>query len=113
MALQLAFWVGLQQKMLESVVKLDALNIGVVSDALQESAATTAKMMAARNLQEMFLITAERGQRQFSNASSYSDQLSVMMSNLRAEIVKLTQANVVDVKQKAASHFESIKCINR
>jgi len=81
-------YTDLTNKTIESVGKMVDLNISVAKATLEESTAATKQLLAAKDPQEFFSLSAAQAQPSTEKALAYGRQLAGIASSTHAELTK-------------------------
>jgi phasin family protein len=105
---QLAMFTELTNKTFESVRKLVSLNLTAAKASLQESTVTAKQLMAAKDPQEFFSLTAAQAQPNIGKALAYSRHLANIASGTQAEFAKAAEAQIVEVNRNVTRLIEDV-----
>lgn len=107
-AAQLALFSSLSGKAFESVEKIIDLNITAAKNSLAESNAAAKQLLAAKDPQEWFSVTAALAQPNTEKALSYGRQLAGIASGVQAEISKAAETQVTETSRKVLELVEEL-----
>jgi phasin family protein len=105
---QLALITTLTNKAFESVEKFVDLNMNVVKASLEESNATTKQLLAAKDPQEFFSLTAAKAQPNAEKAIAYGRHLASIATTTQAEFTKAAEAQIADTSRKVIALVDDV-----
>jgi len=105
---QFALFSSLTSKTFESMEKLVALNISTARATLEDSAATTRQLMAAKDPQEFFSLASTQAQPGAEKAMAYSRELASIVSGTGAEFSKAAESQIVEANRKVISLVDEV-----
>jgi phasin family protein len=105
---QFALLSSLTSKTFEGVEKLIDLNITAAKATLEESSATARQLLAAKDPQEFFSLTAAQAQPTAEKALSYSRQLASIAAGTSAEFSKAAESQIVEANRKVISLVDEV-----
>jgi phasin family protein len=104
---QLALISTLTAKTFESVEKVIGLNLNVARTSLEESAAAAQQLLAAKDAQEFFAVTAAQTQPTEKNLA-YGRHLASIASSFQAECTKAAEAQFAEINRKVIALIEEL-----
>lgn len=96
----LALYIALTNKTLESVEKLVNLNITAAKASMEESTATAKQMLAVKDPQELISLVTAQSKPNLEKALSYGSHLASIASSTQAEFTKAAEAQIAAVTSK-------------
>lgn len=105
---QLAMLTALTNKAFEGVEKIVELNMNVVKSSLEESTATTKQLLAAKDAQEFFSLSAAKTQPNAEKAIAYGRNLASIATSTQAEFTKAAEAQFADTNRKVMALVEEV-----
>jgi phasin family protein len=105
---QLALITALTNKAFESMEKFVDLNMNVVKASLEESSATTKQLLAAKDPQEFFSLTAAKAQPNAEKAIAYGRHLASIATATQAEFTKAAEAQIADTSRKVIALVDDV-----
>ncbi|MBC3869226.1 phasin family protein [Undibacterium oligocarboniphilum] len=105
---QLALFSSLSGKAFEGVEKLIELNLNAVKSSLEESAAHTKQLLAAKDPQEFFTLSSAQTQPNAEKFLAYSRHLGAIASEAQAEITHAAEAQILENNRKIQSLFDEV-----
>ncbi|MGH8853153.1 MAG: TIGR01841 family phasin [Telluria sp.] len=105
---QFALLSSLTAKTFESVEKLVELNISAARTTLEDSSNVTRKLLAAKDPQEFFSVTASQAQPTADKALSYGRQLASIASGTGAEFSKVAESQIVETNRKVIALVDEV-----
>ncbi len=105
---QLAMMTALTTKAFESVEKFVELNLTVVKTSMEESTANAKELMAAKDPQEFFTLSAAHAQPNTEKALAYGRHLSTIVSSTQAEFTKAAESQIAETNRKVVALFEEV-----
>ncbi|WP_211455287.1 phasin family protein [Collimonas antrihumi] len=97
---QLAMINALTGTALEGVTKVIELNVGAAKASAAESAVTAKQLLAAKDPQEFFALSAAQAQPNTEKALAYGRHLAAIASSTQAEITETTEAQIASAHSK-------------
>ncbi len=97
---QLAMINALTGTALEGVTKVIELNLGAAKASAAESAVTAKQLLAAKDPQEFFALSAAQAQPNTEKALAYGRHLTAIASGTQAEFTKTTEAQITNAHSK-------------
>ena len=101
-------YTDLTNKTIESVGKMVDLNISVAKATLEESTAATKQLLAAKDPQEFFSLSAAQAQPSTEKALAYGRQLAGIASSTHAELTKAAEAQIAETNRKVIALVEEV-----
>jgi phasin family protein len=105
---QFALLSALTSKTFESVEKLVELNISTTKAALEESSSTARQLLAAKDPQEFFSVSAQHAQPNAEKALSYGRQLASIAADTGAEFSRTAESQIAEVNRKVISLVDEV-----
>jgi len=105
---QIALLSELTNKTFESIEKIVDLNINVVKASLEETAATTKQLLAAKDPQEFFSLSAAQAQPSAEKAIAYGRHLATIASSVQAEFAKSAEAQIAEGSRKVIALVDEV-----
>ncbi len=105
---QFAIFSSLTAKAFESVEKLVELNLTAAKASLEESAITTRQLLAAKDPQEFFSLTAAQAQPTAEKALSYGRQVAAIAAGTQAEFTKAAEEQIAETNRKVISLVDEV-----
>lgn len=105
---QFAIFSTLASKAFEGVEKMVDLNIHAVKATLEDSAATARQLLAVKDPQEFFALTAAQAQPAAEKAMSYTRQLASIAANTQAEFNKAAETQIAETNRKVVALVDEV-----
>ena len=105
---QFALFSSLTGKAFESIEKIVELNLTAAKATLEESTATTKQLLAAKDPQEFFSLTAAQAQPTAEKAIAYGRHLAAITSGAQAEFSKAAESQIAETNRKVISLVEEV-----
>ena len=105
---QFAIFSSLTAKAFEGVEKLVELNITAAKATLEESSAATRQLLAAKDPQEFFALSAAQAQPSTEKAISYGRQLAAIAAGTQAEFTKAAEEQIAETNRKVISLVDEV-----
>ena len=105
---QLAMLNTLTTKAFEGVEKFIELNVNATRASLEESAAATQQLLAAKDPQEFFSLSAAQAQPNTEKAIAYGRHLAGIASSTQAEFAKAAEAQIVEATRKVSALVDEV-----
>ena len=105
---QFALLSALTSKTFESVEKLVELNISTTKAALEDSSSTARQLLAAKDPQEFFSVSAQHAQPNAEKALSYGRQLASIAADTGAEFSRTAESQIAEVNRKVISLVDEV-----
>lgn len=105
---QFALLSSLTTKTFEGLEKLVDLNINAAKATLEETSATARQLLAVKDAQEFFSLTAAQAQPSAEKALSYSRQLASIAAGTGAEFSKAAEAQIVEANRKVIALVDEV-----
>ena len=105
---QFAVFSSLTAKAFEGMEKLVELNITAAKASLEESSVATRQLMAAKDPQEFFSLTAAQIQPTAEKAMSYSKQVAAIAAGTQAEFTKAAETQIAETNRKVISLVDEV-----
>ena len=97
---QIAAFHSLNNKTIEGVEKMIALNLGAAKTSMENSIAVAKQLAAAKDPQEFVSLTTAQAKPTAEIVASYSRNLTDIASDVRAEFSKAAEAQFSDTKKQ-------------
>jgi phasin family protein len=105
---QFAMLSALTAKTFEGVEKLVELNIHTTKAAIEGSSATARQLLAAKDPQEFFSLTALQAQPNAEKALAYSRQVASIAADTGAEFSRAAEGQFAEVNRKVISLVDEV-----
>ncbi|MBV8665538.1 MAG: phasin family protein [Burkholderiaceae bacterium] len=105
---QMALLTELTSKTFESVEKIVDLNINVVKASIEESTETAKQLLAAKDPQEFFSLSAAKAQPTAEKALAYGRHLASIASSAQAEFTKAAEAQFAENSRKVIDLVDEV-----
>ncbi len=105
---QLALFTTLTGKAFEGVEKFIELNLNAAKSSLEETSAATKQLLAAKDPQEFFNLTAAQAQPTAEKVLAYSRHLSTIASSTQAEFTHAAEAQIAETNRKVLSLIDEV-----
>jgi phasin family protein len=105
---QFALMSALTAKTFEGMEKLVELNISTAKAALENSSATARQLLAVKDAQEFFSVSASQAQPSAEKAMSYSRQVASIAADTNAEFSKVAEGQIAEVNRKVISLVDEV-----
>ncbi len=105
---QFALFSSLTAKTFESVEKLVELNISTARAALENNSNAARQLLAAKDPQEFFQLTAAQAQPSAEKAVAYNRQLAAIATGTGAEFSKAAEGQIVEANRKVIALVDEV-----
>ena len=105
---QFAIFSSLTTKAFEGMEKLVELNLTAAKASLEESSITTRQLLADKDPQEFFSLTAAQAQPSAEKAMSYSRQVAAIAAGTQAEFTKAAEAQIAETNRKVITLVDEV-----
>ena len=105
---QFAIFSSLTAKAFEGVEKLVELNITAAKASLEESSNATRQLLAAKDPQEFFSLTAAQMQPSAEKAMAYSRQVAAISAGTQAEFTKAAETQMAETNRKVITLVDEV-----
>ncbi|MBI1772554.1 MAG: phasin family protein [Burkholderiales bacterium] len=105
---QLALFTTLTGKAFEGVEKFIELNLNAVKSSLEESSAATKQLLAAKDPQEFFNLSAAQAQPTAEKVLAYSRHLANITSSTQAEFTHAAEVQIAETNRKVLSLIDEV-----
>ncbi|MFZ6875451.1 phasin family protein [Undibacterium sp. Di27W] len=105
---QLALFTNLTGKAFEGVEKFIELNLNAAKSSLEESTAATKQLLAAKDPQEFFNLTAAQAQPTAEKVLAYSRHLANIATSTQAEFTHAAEAQIAETNRKVLSLIDEV-----
>ncbi|MES2104842.1 MAG: phasin family protein [Pseudomonadota bacterium] len=105
---QLALITALTGKAFESVEKFVDLNMTVAKTSIEESTSAAKQLLAAKDPQEFFSLTAAHAQPNAEKALAYGRHLATIASSAQAEFTKAAETQYAETNRKVMALIEEV-----
>ena len=105
---QIALLTELTNKTFESVEKIVDLNINAVKSTLEESSVTAKQLLAAKDPQEFFSLSAAQAQPTAEKALAYSRHLASIASSAQTEFTKAAETQIAENSRKVVALIDEV-----
>jgi phasin family protein len=103
---QLAALTELTNKAFESIAQLVDLNVSTVKSSLEYSSTAAQQLLAAKDSQELFALTAAQAQPNADKVIAYGRSLAGIASKTQAEFAKVAEAQIAETTRKVTALVE-------
>jgi phasin family protein len=103
---QIALITALTNKAFESVEKLVDLNLNTAKASIEESSSAAKQLLAAKDAQEFFKVSAEQAQPSAEKAIAYGRHVATIASGVQAEFTKAAEEQVAEANRKVLALIE-------
>lgn len=105
---QFALLTSLSTKMFEGVEKIIDLNLNVAKASLEESSAAARQLLAAKDVQEFFSLSAAQAQPNAEKAIAYGRHLASIASSTQAEFTKAAESQIAETNRKVVALIDEV-----
>ncbi len=105
---QFALFSSLTNKAFEGVEKFVDLNITAAKASLEESSVATKQLLAAKDPQEFFTLTAAQAQPVAEKAIAYGRHLASIATGTGAEFSKAAESQIAETNRKVISLVDEV-----
>lgn len=105
---QLALITALTGKAFEGVEKIVELNMTVAKTSMEESTAAAKQLLAAKDPQEFFNLSAAQAQPAAEKVLAYSRHLAGITSSAQAEFTHAAEAQIAETNRKVMALIEEV-----
>jgi phasin family protein len=105
---QFAALTALTNHAFESVTKIADLNLNIAKASFEESSAATKQLLAAKDPQEFFTLTAAQAQPSAEKALAYGRSLAGIASSSHSEITKAAEAHIAEQSRKVLALIDDL-----
>ncbi|MCE3262243.1 MAG: Phasin (PHA-granule associated protein) [Pseudoduganella sp.] len=105
---QFALFSSLTNKAFEGVEKFVDLNITAAKASLEESSVATKQLLAAKDPQEFFTLSAAQAQPVAEKAIAYGRHLASIASGTSAEFSKAAESQIAETNRKVISLVDEV-----
>lgn len=105
---QFAIFSSLTAKAFEGMEKLVDLNLTAAKASLEESSMATRQLLAAKDPQEFFSLTAAQAQPTAEKAMSYGRQVAAIAAGTQAEFTKAAEEQIAETNRKVISLVDEV-----
>lgn len=105
---QMALLTSITGKAFENFEKLIDLNMNVAKTSFDESSVAAKQLLAAKDPQEFFKLSAEKAQPTAEKFVAYGRHLANIASSAQAELTKSAESQITETNRKVLSLFEEI-----
>ena len=105
---QFAIFSSLTAKAFEGVEKLVELNITAAKASLEESSNSARQLLAAKDPQEFFSLSAAQMQPSAEKAMSYSREVAAITAGTQAEFTKAAETQIAETNRKVISLVDEV-----
>jgi len=105
---QVALLTALYNKVFEGIEKVVDLNLNVVKASLEESNAAARQILAAKDLQEVFSLTAAQVQPNAEKALAYGRHLASIASLTQSEFTKAAEEQIAEANRKVVALIDEV-----
>ncbi|MBI3286064.1 MAG: phasin family protein [Burkholderiales bacterium] len=105
---QFASLTTLNKKAFEGLEQLLALNVNAAKATFEEGTAAAKQLVAAKDAQEFFSLTAAQAQPSAEKALAYGRHLASITSATQAEFTKAVEAHIAETNTKVISLIDEV-----
>lgn len=105
---QFAIFSALTNKTFEGVEKLVDLNLTAAKASLEDTSATAKQLLAAKDPQEFFSLSAAQAQPTAEKAIAYGRHLTSIASGTAAEFSKAAESQILETNRKVISLVDEV-----
>lgn len=105
---QLAASNAFASKALNSVAQLFDLNVAVAKSSFEQSSAAAQQLLAVKDVQEFFTVSAAQTQPNAEKALAYGRSLASIASAVQADFTKATEAQIAEVSKKVNALVDNL-----
>lgn len=105
---QFALLSTLTSKTFEGMEKLVDLNINTAKAALENSSATARQLLAVKDPQEFFSVTASQAQPNAEKAMAYGRQVASIAADTGAEFSRAAESQIAEVNRKVITLVDEV-----
>ncbi|MFZ6760940.1 phasin family protein [Undibacterium sp. Ji50W] len=105
---QLALITTLTSKAFEGVEKFVELNLNAAKSSLEESTAATKQLLAAKDPQEFFNLSAAQAQPTAEKVLAYSRHLANIASSAQAEFTHAAEVQIAETNRKVLALIDEV-----
>lgn len=105
---QLSAFTAFTTKAFESVEKVVDLNLNAARASLEDSAVTAKQLLAAKDPQEFFSLTAAQAQPTAAKAIAYGRHLAGIATSAQAELTRVTEEQIAETGRKVSALVEDV-----
>jgi phasin family protein len=105
---QFAIFSSLTAKAFEGMEKLIDLNLTAAKASLEESSLATRQLLAAKDPQEFFSLTAAQAQPTAEKALSYGRQVAAIAAGTQAEFTKAAEEQIAETSRKVVALVDEV-----
>jgi phasin family protein len=105
---QLSAFSALTAKAFDSAEKIMELNISATRASLEESTATAKQLLAAKDPQEFFSLSAAQAQPAVAKAVAYSRHLASIASEAQAEFTRAAEEQIVQTGRRVSELVDDV-----
>jgi phasin family protein len=105
---QFALLSALTTKTFEGVEKLVELNLNTAKATLENSSATARQLLAVKDPQEFFAVTAAQAQPNADKALAYGRQVASIAADTGAEFSRAAESQIAEVNRKVISLVDEV-----
>lgn len=105
---QLAMFNILTAKAFDSMEKFIELNVNATKASIDETSATAKQLLAIKDPQEFFAVSAAQAQPTAEKAFAYSRHLASIASSTQAEFTKAAEAQIAESSRKVSALVDEL-----
>lgn len=105
---QLATFNTLTAKAFDSIEKIIELNVNATKASIDESSSAARQLLAAKDPQEFFALTAAQTQPNAEKALAYTRHLAGIASSTQTEFVKAAEAQIAENSRKVSALVDEL-----
>ncbi|HEX7636419.1 MAG TPA: TIGR01841 family phasin [Noviherbaspirillum sp.] len=105
---QLSLFTNFANKAFESVEKVVDLNMSVVKTSLEDTSLAAKQLLAAKDPQEFFSLTAAQAQPTAAKAIAYGRHLAGIATSTQAEFTRAAEEQIAEAGRKVTEMVEDV-----
>lgn len=105
---QLSMFTTLTSKAFESMEKVVDLNMNVAKASLEDSSIAAKQLLAAKDPQEFFSLTAAQAQPTAAKAIAYGRHLAGIATNAQAELTRAAEEQIAETGRKVSALVDDV-----
>lgn len=105
---QLSMFANLTSKAFESVEKVVDLNLNIAKASLEDSSIAAKQLLAAKDPQEFFSLTAAQAQPTAAKAIAYGRHLASIATSAQAEFTRAAEEQVAEAGRKVSALVDDV-----
>jgi len=105
---QLALFTTLTSKAFESMERVVDLNLNVAKASLEDTSITAKQLLAAKDPQEFFSLTAAQAQPTTAKAIAYGRHLAGIATSAQAELARAAEEQIAETGRKVSALVDDV-----